>query len=358
MAITATKDGGLIECEGAPVDDAMGKPAIRALRWHAIEEIRAQFDPLNPYDRRVIPSILNIEDINYRDGEQREIWAYVVSAKRYALFGRNGDGTIALLKGSEHGLGHLLSPMPRGSPGKWPDILWELILAEELGLPHETPAWLECPAVSRVSVSSPAYFRGFLRRYSDLPYRTRIKPFGFLLSAQVARFSHPEGTDPTAFHLVAPYSASPRTWASQLWTDVYSGAEYGITTALSYLPGITRVKSLADVKAEFLAHGEVKSAAANGEPAEASSRGLLQRRHVSPSIIRLMGKESNCFEAVEAGLLSDWSAVLSDYEGVKNGPSPELLESASAATIARAWNVSTRTVRAWRRRRRERAKPD
>jgi hypothetical protein len=36
-----------------------------------------------------------------------------------------------------------------------------------------------------------------------------------------------------------------------------------------------------------------------------------------------------------------------------NAPTLELLMTASAATLADAWNVSVRTVRAWRRRQRE-----
>jgi hypothetical protein len=114
----------------------------------------------------------------------------------------------SLLKVSEHGLGHLLSPIHKGIPGKWPDVLWELILAEELGIPHEIPKWLNIPAISRISVSTPAYFRGFLRRYEEMPYPERIKPFGFLLSAQVMRLGHREIAKPTAFHLLAPYSRS------------------------------------------------------------------------------------------------------------------------------------------------------
>ena len=51
--------------------------------------------------------------------------------------------------------------------------------------------------------------------------------------------------------------------------------------------------------AEFLTHGEVKSATPDGEPAGATSRGLLRRRHVTPLKIRLVGKESNSLEAVD-----------------------------------------------------------
>jgi hypothetical protein len=355
MAIIATRTGGLLECEGGTADTTDRIEAIRALTWQNVASIQARFNALNPYDRSVIPAILNIEDVNYQDGVQRELFAFVISAKRYALFTWREDRTIQLEKCSEHGLGHLLSPISRDGPDKWPGILWQLILCKELNIPEENPDWLECPAVSRLSVSTPAYFRGFLRGFARMPYAERIKPFGFLLSAQVARFGHPAGFDPKAFHLVAPFIATPRKWASQLWTDTYTGEEFAIATRLSYQQGIVRVRSLADVRAEFLAHGESKSAASNGEPAEREIRGLLTRRHVTPSRIRLIGKESNAWELVEAGMIGHWDDILSSYGGSHNRPSPEMLRSSSAKDIARTFTVSVRTVRAWRRRQREAA---
>jgi hypothetical protein len=348
MAVVATETGGLFPCEGGTADKSDRIAAIRALTWDDVQAITRRFDALNPYDPSVIPSILNIEDVNFSDGAQREMSAYVISAKRYALFAWNADRSISLLKVSEHGLGHLLSPLPDGTPGRWPEILWQFILAEEFGISHDTPLWLQYPAVSRISVSTPAYFRGFLRRYADMPYPQRIKPFGFVLSAQVTRLGYPSTVKPTKFHLIGPFTKNPAQWASQFWVDTYAGGEYGITTGLSYTSDIISAKCIATVKAEFLAHGEVKSAGVDGTPAGAASRGLLQRRHVSPSELRLIGKESNSLEMVEAGLLGDWSAIVASYRG-SAPPSPQLLGTASAAAIARACNVSVRTVRAWRR---------
>jgi hypothetical protein len=348
MAIVATKHGGLLACEGGTADSSDRIEAIRALAWDDVRAIQTRFDALSPYDRNIILSILIIEDVNFVDGIQREVCAYVISAKRYALFQWSTDGSPLLIDWSDHGLGHLSSPVPAGGPEEWTKSLWQLILDEEFGIPHNTPDWLKLPAVSQVSISTPAYFRGFLRQYAELPYAERVKPFGFVLSGQVARLGHPEGVKPTAFHLIAPFSKDPAVWASQLWVDTYGGGRYGITTGLSYVAGVVGVKSVATVKAEFLAHGEAKSEGADGEPAGAETRGLLYRRHVSPSVIRLSGKESNVLEMVEAGLLGDRSAVVSTYGGLGR-PSPELLRSATAATIARACNRSVRTVREWRR---------
>jgi len=211
------------------------------------------------------------------------------------------------------------------------------------------PEWLKNPAVARVSVSAPSYFRGFLKRFNSIPFAKRIKPFGFLLHCTVSRFGHPNGADPKAFHLLAPYSADPKKWGSQSWADSYSGAEFGVVTGPSYLPGIVSIRSVADIKAEFLAHGEIKSETPYGEPAGARARGLLQRRHVSPAQIVPIGKESNRLDEIAAGLHGDWREILADYESRKSRPAREVLKAVPAKVIATAWGTSIRTVRAWRR---------
>ena len=329
-AIVATKHGGLIECEGGTADETDRIPAVRALSHQDVRNIVERLNALNPYDRTIIPNLLNIEDINVEHGKPRELYAYAISAKRYVLYTRRRDGTIQIEKASEHGLGHLIDPLPKDASQRLPEAMWQLILDRHFDLPHETPAWLKLPAMSRVSVSTPAYFRGFLSRYKDMPYAERIKPHGFLISAQVARLGRPEGADPTRFHLIGSYSANPDKWMSQILTDAYSGQDYAITTSLSYQPGVVRVKSYEDTLEELLAHGESKSATADGEPAGASARSVLSRRHVTPSEIRLIGKESNALELVEAGMIGDWNAVLSRYGTDKGPPSAELLRSASA----------------------------
>lgn len=120
-------------------------------------------------------------------------------------------------------------------------------------------------------------------------------------------------------------------------------------TGPSYLPEIVSIRSLSDIKAEFLAHGEIKSETPDAEPADVRARGLVQRRHVSPAQIVLIGKESNRLDEVAAGLHGDLRALLADYEARKNRPSRELLISVPAAVIAKSWGVTVRTVRVWRK---------
>jgi hypothetical protein len=55
MAVVATAAGGLTLCRGGSERLADGREAVRAISWDKVEEIRARFAALNPYDRNVIP---------------------------------------------------------------------------------------------------------------------------------------------------------------------------------------------------------------------------------------------------------------------------------------------------------------
>jgi hypothetical protein len=103
MAIVASERGGFVPCKGGPHRMSDGTEAVKALSWKQTRGIVDRFAPLNPYDPAIVPgSILNIvEDIN-RDsaGKQRQIYAYGISAKRYALY-TYFRSNVKLIKASE-----------------------------------------------------------------------------------------------------------------------------------------------------------------------------------------------------------------------------------------------------------------
>jgi hypothetical protein len=67
-----------------------------------------------PYDTSAVKNILKVEKINFdRNGKQHQLYGFAISAKRYDLYLRRPNGTVQILKPSEHGLGHLYFPDTR-----------------------------------------------------------------------------------------------------------------------------------------------------------------------------------------------------------------------------------------------------
>ena len=145
-------------------------------------------------------------------------------------------------------------------------------------------------------------------------YDQQLKPFNFLLSCPVRAFGHPSRSDPERFHLIAPYESDPARWTSIEWIDRYSGTPYRITTEGHHGgPGIARVKTYGDVFEEYEWHPEPKCADANGEPASKQTIGLLHRRHITIDHVIYIGRESNQFEDVEAGLVRASDGAYTEY---------------------------------------------
>jgi hypothetical protein len=134
----------------------------------------------------------------------------------------------------------------------------------------------------------------------------------------VKQFGHPTGADPERFHLIAPYQSDPKKWPKMDWIDQYSEKLYRITTEGHHGTRQTAlVKTYGDVIREYEFHAESKCAAAEGNPADKQTTGLLQRRHVQMALIKYIGKESNNLEDVESGLIHSAQNVYTEYPDVK-----------------------------------------
>jgi hypothetical protein len=347
MAIVATKHGGMIDC----ADDQ-----VRALSWEQVSEIVSRFAALNPYDHSAVTgSILKIEDVNFEAGAQRQIYAYVISAKRYALFTIDRDKGITIIDDpSEHGLGHLLNPTnPEDDSRDWIREWWKFIVLKELGADADPPDWLERAALSRITASTPEIVKRLNHARKRLPYAEQIKPMNFGLAAHAIPLALPQGIDPEHFQLIAPYENDPRKWSRLPWIDRHSGKRFAITTRPSTQSDVVRVKSYADVLTEYESHPELKSGCLNGENPR-RARGLLPRRHVriAPENVRYIGKESNRIEQVESDLEHCLDDVLEVYrepnvQGL-DAPFLEALKKVPSRKLAREAGISERSIRAIR----------
>ena len=318
MAIVANKTGGLISCTGGHLHTETSEAAIQALSWEQVNGIAEKFTSLNPYDRKAITgSVLKIEEVNYdkESKDQRELKCFAISAKRYALFTVDQNGRPNWVEGKEHGLGHLLNPMePDSEDRKWINHAWEDMILRSLGFPGKPLSFSGRPAVGRVSVSSPAVMRSFKSLNENKPFSEQIKPFNFVLTCQVNPFGHPNETDPSRFHLMAPFDYDCRNWNRMKWTDQYSGKLYLISTSLDNGTATTaRVKTYEDVLDHYEYHPESKCADAFGCRCGKTTVGLLSRRHVSVRLIKFIGKESNNLENVEAGTVHSADEVYTEY---------------------------------------------
>ncbi len=323
MLIVSTEHGGLIACPGGHERTVEGDEAIRALSWHQVNEIRARFRSLNPYDTKLIRDILKLEDTNFDErGKPRELFILAFSAKRYTLYTRDEAREPIIVKASEHGLGHLLNPTdPDSTDRDWITELWRIIVRRRLGLTVELPPWLSAPAITHIGASSTATLQIFEALNAHKPYGDQVKPFNFLLSAQVSRLGHPAGTRPEKFHLVQPYTRDPKGWLRTPWRDLHGSGTWTITTrgSTSAEDRVVRVKTIGDILDEHTQHPELKSLDPDAEACRPGTRGLLGRRPVITSRHRIayIGKESNRLDDLEAGVIHDEAEILATYTDPK-----------------------------------------
>ncbi len=317
-AVIATRKGGLVLCTGGPERLPAGAEAVRALSWEQVGLLTERFRPLSPYDRDIVrESILKIEEVNLdpTTKTQRQLYAFAISAKRYALFLKRQNGDIDVVEAKEHGLGHLLNPMDLGQEDRgWIKQVWAALIREALGQPLVLPAWVDRPALSRVTVSTTGIWRTFAQLNEGRTYAESVKPMSFGLSPTVATFGHPDGVDPERFHLLGAYEKDPTQWLAMPWFDKYSGRPFRIGVGRDTPGDMVQVKSYRDVILEYRVHPEPKSLDTSSQPCGRASRGLLVRRPVQLGSLVYVGKESNQLEQVGQGLVHSRAEVQPTYQ--------------------------------------------
>src|SRR5207244_10600911 len=89
---------GIVASEhGGSLDHVPGcrKKDIRAVKWKQVDKILARFnDELNTYNQNTVPHLLSLTDDNWTDKtktKRRHLLGMSISAKRYALYEREGN---------------------------------------------------------------------------------------------------------------------------------------------------------------------------------------------------------------------------------------------------------------------------
>jgi hypothetical protein len=349
-----------VPCAGGPHRLEGGYEAIRALSREEVRQIVARFEQLNPYERGFGPaSIIKIEDVNFANGQWRELYGYAIAAKRYALFTRTADGDIHVEKASAHGLGFLYPPKSdnlHGDTPLWVVEAWEWILREAFGLPNSEPSWFALPAMMRFTITTPEVLRVLQSHQKGLPYRDRAKPSNFILSPVIDPLGgYPVGTDPHAFTLIAPFTSDSSLWYGLPYINLHDGKAYQLGKPGSRLPFQAEARTYGDVIREYRWHPEAKSLAPDGSKCSARTAGLLRRTLVlAAREFMTIGKETNRKWERE----DDISLLDSDVIEYRPNETERLvtdvelqgkLDSVSTRLVAGMAHVSRETVKAAKR---------
>jgi hypothetical protein len=292
---------------------AIARPAgmSRAECQRTTKQVVDWFSPLNPYTKP--GSILKIEAVNNGiDSDAIEpLYAFPISAKRYALFNIAKGGSPIIRKASAHGLGHLVDPYPESqSPTDIPpppvslkeigvrrwqyDFWYKIIEAALRGHPDYVPLdWhpaFRRPAAIRYMASSPQLLNWMARWNEGKPYEQQIRPFGFLLAfiprkGLYSEFSEDLLDEPTLgrppkgddYAPIAPYETDPALALGNVFDRITGGPVRP-----------DELKTYAEVLRQYHLSPEAKF-----ENGDFLDHGRTERRYVVATGLVWIGKEAN-----------------------------------------------------------------
>jgi len=345
MCIVAGNTGGQVACPN--------EPSIKALSWKDVEEIAAQFESLNCYDRtKVRGSILKIEKVNFDKGEQIDLFGFATSAKRYVLYRYDKDGNIVIVDAKAHGLGYLYPPqefVEGDRESDWILQAWHWVLEGEVATPRPAPEWFKYPAMMRMTVSTPAVL-GLLDGFT--------KPFNFVHVPLLFPNLYPAGKDQSNFGLIMPFSKHRAEWLKTKAIDTHTGKQYSIS--LLDPKGRTKkieVKCYGNILGSYREHPEAKFLGSDGEPCNKLTRGLLRRSHIVASQHRYIGKETcrKWEQGDDPSLVDFHCAEYSDGKTIADEELTKQIAEFGIRKTARATRTDSKTIMLIVRR--ERVKP-
>jgi hypothetical protein len=281
-----------------------------------VRDVCDWFVPLNPYKpdpKKGAISILEMEDQNFSEEKGKEnklepLYCFAISAKRYALFNRDGEGKPIIRKASAHGLGHFSAPYGHEGESRderrsgvrlWEEDVWKQIISAAHGdRPREVDYTFRSemlrPAHSRYGSTRPAVLNWFKRYNEGRPYAEQVKPFNFLLTFFTRRqediasedLTHEFDPKLSEIRPVAPYEKDSEKALRRIFDR---NSENMDPVPLKWL------RSVADVLRDYHRQPEYKFLGGGW-----NEEGVLRRRHVFVDTIEDIGKESDGWEEDDA----------------------------------------------------------
>ena len=301
LAIVANEHGEPVKIQSSE-HGMLITQSINALSWKEVNAITEKFELLNPYDRKLVPSLklLNLTDDNYVDPkakslQQRQLFGMSISTKRYAIYERHGD-QITILNPKAHGLGYLYPPVnsPKGwdddhDAPKWIYDLWLWIVQTVLGVKPVEPEWFNLPQMMRVCVSTENVLNEQCHSWKG------FRPFNFFMRPMISPLG--VNVDPNDFALAAPMESDQTRWIRSRCVNISNLEDkrrYNITTdpmesVLS--PETILINDFRSRAHTYIQHPESKALAPDGSPCEGNTRGLLQRAHIVIDKVHRISKE-------------------------------------------------------------------
>jgi hypothetical protein len=350
--IVATAEGGVVLVETRNADFYEGGPAepVHALSWAEVEEIAARFEPLNPFDRGLLPgSPLRVQRVNFDSaGRQIPLEGHFISAKRYSL--TRPDGSFADFK--ESILGMLFPPS-----GGWIEEAWHT-LGEMWDFRQPAPRpWLDLPAVRALSATSPA----FAQEIKGLP---GLRPWNsFLVATAIGR--KPGLQESRTEVAVAPFERDPQKWLTLPWLFSESGEPVPFNGP-DRDGFVWRLRTLRDFLSSYARHPISEMLAPDGSRCGPYTRGILRRRPVRGGERWLLLKEAAVYgdnprhafsvtppETIRRPNPADWDGRSAVWESAIK----PALAALGPSAVGRKMGLAARTARAWAAGERQPEKP-
>lgn len=225
------------------------------------KELQNFFKPLNPFTKEI--DLLKVEE--------RGVWFYGISAKRYVLYHLHKN-KIKIIKYSLHGLGHLLNPFGT-SDEHWHKLVWKDILKLHYGFLSDEKfqrKYGDCYAVSKLSISTQEVWSRLKKYNEGKAYSEQIKPFGFINVG----FGMQE-KDGSIVKPITPYNKNPQEIVHLPFINASTGKSK---------QGLAYWRNLADTLYDYINHPEAKLD---------GSVGILKRKSVFIEELQVIGKEVN-----------------------------------------------------------------